>query len=71
MIQKKWEIGDYIKCDSNVEGQFIKGDIYKITGLDLRPNFMIVKTLDSEGKENGWCIDRFDFFSVNHEYILA
>lgn len=68
---ENWEVGDYIMCDSNVEGQFVKGDIYKILALDLRPNFMNVKTLDSEGKENGWCIERFHFHAVNHENILA
>ena len=68
---ENWEVGDYIMCDSSVEGQFVRGDIHKIVALDLRPNFMNVKTLDSEGKENGWGVEYFRFHAVNHENILA
>ena len=66
---KNWVPGDFVRCNADVPGQYFKGREYQITGIDLRPDFMIVKTIDSDGNKNGWGIHYFSYIEPDIGFL--
>lgn len=64
-----WVVGDFIRVNHDVEGQFIKGEILKIISINKDPMFRNCQVVGLDGKLNGWGLDYFSFYKdVNSGY---
>lgn len=64
-----WVVGDFIRVNHDVEGQFIKGEILKIISINKNPMFRNCQVVGLDGKLNGWGLDYFSFYKdVNSGY---
>lgn len=64
-----WVVGDFIRVNHDVEGQFIKGEILKIISINKDPMFRNCQVVSLDGKVNGWGVDYFSFYKdVNSGY---
>lgn len=56
-----WVIGDFVKVKHHVEGQFNKGEIFKIIRINMDPLFRSCQVIGLDGKV-GWGVDYFSFY---------
>ena len=64
-----WVVGDFIQVNHDVEGQFIKGEIFKIISINMSSMFRSCQVVGLDGKVNGWGVDNFSFYKdVNSGY---
>lgn len=64
-----WVVGDFVKVKHDLEGQFIKGEIFKIIGINTDPLFFNCSVIGLDGRVNGWGLDYFSFYrDINSGY---
>ena len=64
-----WVVGDFVKVNTDLEGQFVKGEILKIIHINMNSMFRNCQVVSLDGKVNGWGVDYFSFYKdVNSGY---